>query len=91
MFENVNCNVTDLIVQQSGNVCLVNGVFLKQGQIIMEFFQETHPQNQKENPDVINQEQEKLLASISSEINPLQISQLLFFPLGPLIRSQIYQ
>lgn len=43
MFENVSCKVTDLIVQQSGNVCLVNGVSLKQGQIIMEFFQETHP------------------------------------------------
>lgn len=36
MSENVSCNVTDLIVQQSGNLCLVNGVSLKQGQTIME-------------------------------------------------------
>lgn len=42
-FEDVSCNVMDLIVQQSGNACLVNDVSLKQGQIIVEFFQETHP------------------------------------------------
>lgn len=55
MFENVNSNMTDLIVPQSGNVRLVNGVTSKQVQIIMEFFQETHPWNQKENSDVINE------------------------------------
>lgn len=71
MFENVSCKVTDLIVQQNGNVCLVNGVSLKQGQIIMEFFQETHPWKQKENSDAINEWEEELSALISSEINPL--------------------
>lgn len=55
MFENVSCNMTDLIVQQSGNVCLVNGVSLKQGQIIMEFFQEIYPWKQKEIFDAINE------------------------------------
>lgn len=43
MFENVSYNVTDLIVQRSGNACLVNNVSLKQGQIIVEYFQEMHP------------------------------------------------
>ena len=43
MCENVNYNVTDLIVQQSGNACLVDNVCLKQGQIIVEYFQEMHP------------------------------------------------
>lgn len=43
MFKHVNYNMIDLIVQESGNVCLVNGVSLKQGQITMEFFQETYP------------------------------------------------
>lgn len=32
----------DFIVQQSGNACLVNDVSLKQGQMIVEYFQETH-------------------------------------------------
>lgn len=54
MFENVSYNMTDLIVQQSGNACLVNNVSLKQGQIIVEYFQEMHPQKQKEKSDAIN-------------------------------------
>lgn len=32
----------DFIVQQSGNACLVNDVSLKQDQMIVEYFQETH-------------------------------------------------
>ena len=54
MFENVSYNVTDLIVQQSGNACLVNNVSLKQGQIVVKYFQEMHPQKQKGTSDAIN-------------------------------------
>lgn len=73
----------DLIVQQSGNACLVNDVSLKQGQIIVEFFQETHPQKQKENSDVINWWKEELPALMSLEINPSQLGFSTFvFPIG---------